>query len=265
MAENQEREFRVFAKRPNEVRLRYKPMQSAYRRFLHVLAEDYGLESRSEDVEPHRYVIVFKGPCFVSAPSKTLAQCVRIREAQAAEASAAAVASRPQSTPSVPVNDPFNGILTSPRFGLTIEEVNAALGDDLASQPSIHFAVSFLPTEKVFIRATTHYSASLSPAALEQALAGLKPRLAEAIERTGVAGNVVLCRADSDEHVSRREGCGKTNASGWSAVAGRAAARSQSATPVEDPPSRSGRKLLSLRKKNGEGGAVGRSGGDSEC
>ncbi|KND94714.1 FKBP12-associated protein 1-like protein [Tolypocladium ophioglossoides CBS 100239] len=248
-AEAQEREIRVFAKSPNEVRMRYKPMTPTCRQFLHVLAEDYGLESRSEDVEPYRYVIVFKGPRFVSAPSKTLAQCVKIRETQAAEATA--TASRSQSPLLASVNDPFNGLLlTSPRFGLTVEEVKSALGGDFVSQPSIHFAVSFLPTEEVLLRATTQYSAFLSPSALGQALSSLRPRLAKTIERTDLAGNILLCHVDSNEHVSRREDLSKKDAAGWSAVAGRAAARSGTSTPTEEPPARgTGRKLLGLRKK----------------
>lgn len=248
-AEAQEREFRVFAKSPNEVRMRYKPMTSTYRQFLHVLAEDYGLESRSEDVEPYRYVIVFKGPRFASAPSKTLAQCVKIRQTQATEAALAT--SRSQSPLLVPVNDPFNGLLlTAPRFGLTVEEVTSALEGDLITQPSLHFVISFLPTEEVLLRATTQYSALLSPSALEQALASLKPRLAKAIEHTDLAGNILLCHVDSNEHVSRREDLGRKDAAGWSAVAGRAAAKSGTSTPTEEPAARgTGRKLLGLRKK----------------
>ncbi|KAJ2980128.1 hypothetical protein NQ176_g2826 [Zarea fungicola] len=91
--ETQEREFRVFSQSPSEIRIRYKPMPNNQRRFLHVLAEDYGLESKSEDTEPYRYVLVYKGPRFVSAPSKTIAQCVKIRKAQETAAAAAAIAS----------------------------------------------------------------------------------------------------------------------------------------------------------------------------
>ncbi|PHH91456.1 hypothetical protein CDD83_357 [Cordyceps sp. RAO-2017] len=267
-AETQEREFRVFSKSPNEVRMRYKPMSSTYRQFLHALAEDYGLESRSEDVEPHRYVVVFKGSRFVSAPTKTLAQCVKIREMQAAEAAAT---SRPPSPPPGPGPEPFNSfLLTSPRFGLTVEEVKAALEGELASQPSIHFAISFLPTEEILLRATAHYSAFLSPAAMEQALTGLKPGLAKAVKGTGVAGSILLCRADAGEHISRREDLSSKGSSGWSAVAGRAAARGPSAPPTEEAPARGGgRKLLGLRRKKAAEQGGGKTwdalGGDVEC
>ncbi|KAG6040362.1 hypothetical protein E4U41_000746 [Claviceps citrina] len=250
-AETQEREFRVFAKSPNEVRLRFKPMTSTYRQFLHSLAEDYGLESKSEDVEPHRYVVVFKGSRFVSAPRKTLAQCLKIRATQAAEAAAVSTAASRASSPLPPQTDPFNGfLLISPRFGLTIDEVTSALQSDLATQPSIHFDISFLPSEEVLLRATTSYSAVLSPTALEQALIGMKARLLKSLEATGLAGNILLCHVDSSgTRIIRRDDITKTGASGWSAVAGRSAAKLDSAWPVDEPVRRTGRILIGFKKK----------------
>lgn len=269
-AEAQEREFRVFAMSANEVRMLYKPMSATYRQFLHALAEDYGLESKSEDIEPHRYAVVYKSSRFVSAPGKTLAQCTKIREAHAAEAMAAAAASRPPSPPPGPAKDPLNSLLlTSARFGVTVEEVDAALGGDLASQPSIHFAISFLPSDEILMRATASYSAFLSPAAMEQALFNLKPRLAKTVERTGLAGSVLLCHVDSSEHISRREEVGKRDGAEWSAVAGRAAAKLESARAAGEAPARSGgRKLLGLRRKKvdkGQGQPWDALGGDVEC
>ena len=249
-SETQEREFRVFASSPNELRLRYKPMASPQRQFLHVSADDYGLESRSEDSEPHRYVVVFKGPRFVSAPTKTISQCVKIRATQAADAAAAAAASRGPSPPPGPAIEPFNAILlTSPRFGLTVEDVTSSLGVHLAKQPSIHFNIDFLPTEEVLIRATVSYSSFLSPAAVGNALTSLKPGILESVRRSEMAGNVFLCHVDSDNHVTRREDTGRQDASGWSAVAGRAAARKESPMPEEPTARGTGRRLLGLKKK----------------
>lgn len=232
-------------------------MTSTYRQLLHLLAEDYGLESRSEDIEPYRYVVVFKGARFVSAPSKTLAQCVKIRATQAAEAASAtsAAASRASSPPPLPQADHFNGfLLIKPRFGLTIDEVTSTLQSDLAIQRSIHFEPSFLPSEEILLRATTSYSAFLSPTALEQALISMKNRLAKTIEATGLAGKLVLCHVDSSTtQISRRDDFGKTDdASGWSAVAGRAAAKLDYAPPVEELARGTGRKFIGLRKKKVE-------------
>ncbi|KAL7800513.1 hypothetical protein V8C43DRAFT_209088 [Trichoderma afarasin] len=253
-AETQEREFRVFSKSPNEQRLRYKPMPNHQRQFLHVLAQDYGLESKSEDLEPYRYVVVWKGAKFVSAPSKTLAQCVKIRDSQAAEAAAAAAASsRAPTPPPLVIVDPFNAfLLTSPRFGLTMEDVDAAIHADLTSQTAFHFKTAFLPSDEILIRATAHYSSFLTPAAVEQALQNMKPRLESTIKRLDVAGNILLCHVDDNENISRREDISKSDASGWSAVAGRAAAKKDE-VKVETPAASGGgsgkRLLLGLKKK----------------
>lgn len=226
-------------------------MSTTYRQFLHLLAEDYGLDSRSEDIEPYRYVVVFKGTRFVSAPSKTLAQCIKIRATQAAAEAASTAASRASSPPLATPADPFNGfLLTSPRFGLTIDEIKSSLDPHLSTQPSIHFEITFLPSDEVLLRATTSYSAFLSPTALEQALTNLKPRLAKIVETTDIAGKIFLCHVDSEGHVSRRDDLSKTDASGWSAVAGRAAAKLE--TAVEEAPRTTGRRLLGLRKKKVE-------------
>ncbi|KAG5953850.1 hypothetical protein E4U53_001615 [Claviceps sorghi] len=250
-AESQEREFRVFAKSPNEARLRFKPMTSIFRQFLHNLAKDYGLESKSEDAEPHRYVVVFKGSRFVSAPLKTLAQCVKIRATQAAAAAASSTATRRALSHPSPRPDPFNGfLLINPRFGVTIDEVASALQSDLALQPSIHFKISFLPSEEILLRATTSYSAALSPTALEQALTSMKARLAKSIEAIGLAGNVLLCHVDSSSSdIIRRDNFNKTDASGWSAVAGRGAVKLESVLPVDEPVSRTGKLLIGIKKK----------------
>lgn len=248
--EAQEREFRVFAQSANEIRMRYKPMPNNQRQFLHVLADDYGLESRSEDIEPHRYVLVFKGPRFVSAPSKTLAQCIKIRATQAAEAAAAAAASAPPSPPLGPVLDPLNAmLLTSPRFGLTVEEVTSSLAKDLSQQPSITFKTAFLPSDEVLIRATVQYSSFMSPAGVEKALISLQTSVAQTVRKSEIAGHVFLCHVDEDNHITRRDDLRQDAAGGWSAVAGRAAAKKESSFSEEPPARTGGRRLLGLKKK----------------
>ncbi|PHH72352.1 hypothetical protein CDD82_6022 [Ophiocordyceps australis] len=249
-AESQEREFRVFAQSVNEVRIRFKPMVSAYRQFIHALADDYGLESQSEDAEPHRYVVIYKTSRFVSAPSKTLAHCVKICDLQASEAAATATTWSPKS-PAVE-HQPFNSLLLiSPRFGLTADEVSVVLHDDLTSQSSMKFVVSFLPTEEVLLRAVVQYSALVSPAAVEDSLGRLKARLAKTLERSAMAGNVIMCRTDPDDHVLQRENIATKNPLGWNAVAGRCAAKSDVATEGSLSSARGGpgRILLGLKKK----------------
>lgn len=247
--ETQEREFRVFSQSPNEIRIRYKPMPNNQRRFLHVLAEDYGLESRSEDNEPHRYVLVYKGPRFVSAPSKTIAQCVKIRATQESAAVAAAAAARP---PSLNETEPLNAfLLTSPRFGLTTDEVGVALAADLAEQPSLHFKIEYLPSDEVLMRATVQYSSFMSAAGIETALRSLKKSVTDRVRGQEIAGNTFLCHVDSNNAITRREDFTRSDGvGGWSAVAGRAASKKESVPMAETSPVKgTGRRLLGLRKK----------------
>ena len=219
-AERYEREFRVFASDAAEKRMRFKPMQSHQRAFLHSLAEDFGFDSESSDPEPHRHVCLFKTPRFVSAPMKTLAQCVRIRSAAQAQAldgqdSAGKDAALKQ--------EPYNALLLSePRFGLTVEEIETALKPDYAAYPTIKIQTSFLPSEEVVLRGTGSWAA---PQALESSLASLKAAIAPTVKRLDLARAVSLCHVDDSLNVLRREANVPARSDGWSAVIGRSAAR----------------------------------------
>lgn len=255
-AQAQEREFRVFAE-SNARNQRFKPMKPHQRQFLHTLAEDYGLDSESQDPEPHRHVSIFKGPRFVAAPRKTLMQCLRILRASAPASRAAAPAAPSSSNPS---QQPFNALLLSrPRFGLTAEEVDSALAADLTSvtgpHPALRFSTSFLPSDEVLIRAATKTtvasvaSGALSSTQIDALLTKIKPKVAKAVAVHGLAAGVSLCAVDAPTSTSstsssdnlsivRREGVdsGSSSAGGWSTVAGRAAARPRQwapAAPIE--------------------------------
>ncbi|KXJ95910.1 hypothetical protein Micbo1qcDRAFT_192794 [Microdochium bolleyi] len=255
-AQTYEREYRVFASDAGEKRLRFKPMQSHQRAFLHSLAEDFGFDSESSDPEPHRHVCLFKTPRFVAAPPKTLSQCVRIRAATAQPDPASAsssTAANVSAEATAAAKLPWNAlVLTSPRFGLTIEEVDKALKPDYAAHPTVTFQTSFLPSEEVVIRG----SGPWLPTALENALSTLKTAATPKLKRLDLiksAGGVFLCHADSSLNIMRREdasGPGGRDAGGWSSVvAGKSAARPRqvvSSGPVLKP-LRS--KFIALRKK----------------
>lgn len=248
-AQTQEREFRVFAD-SDDKRFRFKPMQSRQRAFLHALAEDFGLDSESEDPEPHRHVCLYKTPRFVSAPRKTLAQCLRIAQAAANLTSAtsslrrtASAGVRQQQQQQQRERDIqlFNALVfKDPRFGLTIDELEQALTSDLAissrSGPALTFSTTFLPSDEIIIKATPNLSAaavatassSPTPQTIESVLWTLKPAVARTISRLGLARAVSLCHADASLAITRKEGdgsgpggAGLKDASGWSAVASR--------------------------------------------
>ncbi|THV51322.1 hypothetical protein BGAL_0115g00240 [Botrytis galanthina] len=201
-----EREFRVFAADPTEKRLRFKPMPSHQRAFLHSLAEDYGLDSESQDPEPHRHVSIFKTPRFVSAPLKTLAQCVKVKPVAAVEAAS--------SKRLVATAEPFNAfLLSNPRFGLTIDEIHTDLSSEFANA-GLDFDVSFLPSGEVVLRGKapeTWYTK------VDSALTAMQHSLVQKVKALQLASAVVLCSVDSSLNIVRRED--DHLGGGWSQVA----------------------------------------------
>lgn len=218
-AQTHEREFRVFATSDEERRMRFKPMKSHEREFLHHLAEDFGFDSESMDPEPHRHVMIWKSPRFVSAPNKTLAEALRIRQSK--QLTNSAPQSDHEGSKKVitvkPRDDPYNGFLvTRPRFGLTIDE----LAQEVHSiAPGEHFDIEFLPSEEVVIKS----SSSSAPEDIQQRLVAIKPTLATNVAAKQL-GVVQLCSLDSSLNVLRKESDSVAAQDGWSRVAAKKSA-----------------------------------------
>lgn len=245
-ATTQEREFRVFADDVDEKRMRFKPMPAHQRAFLHSLAEDFGLDSESQDPEPHRHVVIFKTPKFVSAPKKTLAQSLRLAKVAPPPAATAKPTTRPD-------QQPFNALLlTAPRFGLTADELEKALVEDIgpSSHKPITFSTTFLSDEVLIhahapLTAATVATASATPQAVENLLKTIRTSISRKVTAQKLAGSVVLCSVDANGTVVRKEG-GATEP-GWSAVAGRSAWRPKPAEPAA-PEKKKGFGFIALRK-----------------
>lgn len=211
----------MFAADEKEKRLRFKPMQPQQRAFLHSLAEDFGLDSESADPEPHRHVCIFKTPRFVSAPMKTLSQCVKIKATPVVQA-----AVEPTSKPLVSSGEPYNAILLSnPRFGLTIDELRADLHAEFSSSGGSagaafsDFDISFLPAGDVVLKPLpTHF---LPGPKLEAGLVAVKPAISRKVKALSLADSTALCAVDASVNVVRREDDGTAGAGsgGWSQVA----------------------------------------------
>jgi len=214
-AQQYEREFRVFAADDKERRLRFKPMQPHQRAFIHALAEDFGLDSESQDPEPHRHVCIFKTPKFVSSPTKTLGQCAKIRAAPSAEASV--------SKPLVSSAEPWNAfLLSNPKFGITIDELYADLKPDFATA-GIDFEISFLPSGDAILKALPTSSWLIK---IDKELTAIKTSVNKKVSSLNLASSTTLCAVDSSLNVLRREDDNAASG-GWSQVAkGGAALRS---------------------------------------
>jgi transcriptional repressor NF-X1 len=219
--QTQEREFRVFAAAEDEKRLRFNPMQASQRAFIHALADDFGFDSDSVDPEPHRHVLVWKTPRFVSAPNKTLADALRLRQqslrsANVSDTETGPSASKPHQQPTKPT-EPFNSfVIKNPRFALTLDEVRTEVLHVLSSTGPhpFTFDIEFLPSEEVVLKASTR---TLSAPELERLLQNLRAPLTRAIASRGF-GSTQLCHADSSLNVTRLES-DATGGDGWSRVA----------------------------------------------
>jgi transcriptional repressor NF-X1 len=251
-AATQEKAFRLFAANPAEKRLRFKPMPSHQRAFLHSIAEDFGFDSESMDPEPHRHVAIFKTPRFVMAPMKTLAECSRIRQVQrvSAPASTTALPSRPK--PSNVSGDPFNAfIITNPRFALTIDEVSAVVKSTLPKTDfPVEFEVHFLPSEEVALKVPLMTRVNMPEQDLQVRLESIKPVLAQAIASQQI-GKLQLARLDPSLNILRRETDVGPGA-GWSQVAaakGAPVRRVEKATPLGNKGGFAVLSLSSIRKK----------------
>lgn len=219
-SQEQEREFRVFATDDTEKRLRFKAMPSHQRSFLHSLAEDFGLDSESMDPEPHRHVAVFKTPRFVSPPTKTLKECVRIQSnAEAAAASLLEEQRRLRSN-----NEAYNGfLLKHPRFGLTIDTLRSDLTPQFNATPGLAFDISWLPTEEIVIKAkpATPWT-RIEASAIEAALKAMKAPVAAIVSMKRLAETCQLCTLDASLNILRRGLEDEGARDGWNRVASKA-------------------------------------------
>lgn len=220
--QDQEREFRVFATSPEEKRLRFKPMKAQQRAFVHALAEDFGLDSESMDPEPHRHVMIWKTPRFVAPPNKTLAEALRIRQAQRSTTGSANVSDSEGQLPAKQAapQQPYNAfVISNPRFGLTVDELRAELSHLIHPGMGITFDVEFMPSEEVLLKGV---SSNATAENLQKTLQNIKTQLVAAISLKGY-GSPELCAADSSLNILHRES-DKAGTDGWSKVAAKKAA-----------------------------------------
>jgi transcriptional repressor NF-X1 len=190
------------------------------RKFIHSLAEDFGLDSESMDPEPHRHVAIFKTPRFVMGPIKTLAECARARQLQRVIPVAPTPAAAPlRPKPSNTTGDPYNSFLImNPRFALTIEEVSMVIKNVLPKTSfPLEFEISFLPSEAVALKPPLAARLNIQEREIQTMLESVKTPLSQALTAQKI-GSLQLARLDASLNILRKEsdiGPG----SGWSQVA----------------------------------------------
>ncbi|KAK5064229.1 hypothetical protein LTR84_000062 [Exophiala bonariae] len=218
----QEEILRLFAADNDEKRHRFAPMKNRQRAFIHSLAEDFGFDGESLDPEPHRHVLLFKTPKFVSAPMKTLAQAVRIKRAQL-NIVAPIHSSTVEAKPADEVKYDYNGLLlTNVKFGLTEDEVKPLVKKSAAS---IDFDIIFLSNDDgVGLLPSRSWE---TPEQLTTSLTGLQPLIASEMAKHHIASTTTLCQFDLsgvEPRVVHVQGKASSSfANGWSQVAAKRA------------------------------------------
>ncbi|KIV94347.1 hypothetical protein PV10_02121 [Exophiala mesophila] len=253
-AHKQEAILRVFAADDQEKRYRFPPMRNHQRAFIHSLAEDFGFDGESLDPEPHRHVLLFKTPKFVSAPMKTLAQAARIKRPQL-NVSAPVQATKPPK-PADEARYDYNGLLLEqPKFGLTEDEVHRVIQK---TSPTMDFDTIFLPNDQgVALLLLNRWE---SPTQLTGLLSEMRPTVAEAISKDSLASSVTLAMFDlsglEPKIVHQAGKSGANVAHGWSQVAAKRAAPMQAPQikPVGQRPIYTvlGSRLAEAKKKKQE-------------
>lgn len=225
-AHKQEEILRLFAADDEEKRYRFGPMKNRQRAFIHSLAEDFGFDGESLDPEPHRHVLLFKTPKFVSAPMKTLAQSARTKRAQlniAAPIHSATIERKSADE----VKHDYNGLLlTNVKFALTEDEVRPLVRKSAAT---VEFDIIFLSNDEgVALLPSRSWE---TPEQLTTTLTSLQPLLAGELAKHNIAPTTTLCEFDLsgvEPRVVHLQGKASNSfANGWSQVAAKRAAPMQ--------------------------------------
>ncbi|KEF53788.1 uncharacterized protein A1O9_10189 [Exophiala aquamarina CBS 119918] len=254
-AHKQEEILRLFAADDDEKRYRFGPMKSRQRAFIHSLAEDFGFDGESLDPEPHRHVLLFKTPKFVSAPMKTLAQAARIKRAQL-NIVAPIHPAKQERRPADEVIHDYNGLLlTKLKFALTEDEIKPLVKK---SAPATDFDIIFMPNDGgVALLPSKSWE---TPEQLRILLTSLQPTIAGELVRHNIATDAVLCQFDLsgiEPRVIQQQGkVSTTIATGWSQVAAKRAVPMQApqVKPVGQSPIYTvlGSRLAEVKRKKQE-------------
>lgn len=199
-------------------------MKSSQRAFIHTLAEDYGLDSESQDPEPYRNVVVMKGHKFIGAPKKSIAEY--IKTSHSTKPSAA-----PANAPLIEqLRKPgrFNAlVLHGLRIGLLTSELEKELAPLLYSS-QLRFNIHWSGDEEVVLNPIM---SSFGADEVELELNNIKPVLRRLLVSKNLAQDVELCGVGKDGKVSVRESSNTAPSSSksWTTLASRSTGTSSPA------------------------------------
>lgn len=206
-----EAKFRIFADTPTSKRLAFQPMRSPQRAFLHILAADFGFESESQDPEPYRSVIIFKGSNFTAVPRKTIADFLAAKPSAPPTAMPVSIQQLRK-----PRKDAHNAIvLKRIRVGLLSIDLEKEL-EPVLKDSQLRFNMQWTGDEEVVLEPKT---SSFATEQIELELTELSPKLKRLVAQKGLAESVELCSVDRNGQILGRHG------NQWSMVASSKAAQ----------------------------------------
>ena len=214
-----EEKFKAFAE-SNQKRYTFNPMKSSQRAFLHSLAEDYGFQSESQDPEPYRSVVLFKGSNNGTAPKKTIAEYIAWKPSAV-----------PTSTPvsiqqlKKPQRQAYNAIiLQNIKIGILNAEIEREL-EPVLKDTQLRFNLQWSNEDVLLVPKAS----SLGNDQIEVELADvLIPQLKRLIAKNGLADKAELCLIGKDGQIVNRESQPK-----WSLVVGKSSAAAGTKPPVQ--------------------------------
>lgn len=225
-----EQKMRSFCEALEQKRLQFAPMKAGMRLFVHALAEDWGLQSESQDPEPYRSVVVRKPVTFVATARKTIAEVIAGgAPGTAAAAAAAAATGSAGSAPTSRIGTPSLTQLKRPPRGpavnafyfrhIAVGTLSSDLERELApvlKESQLRFDISWHGDEDVLLKPKT---GSLGPEQVEAELNGLTMKLKRLVASKGLADSAETVWVGMDGKVKDAATAATAGGSGWSTVA----------------------------------------------
>ncbi|KAI5795104.1 hypothetical protein EDC01DRAFT_717194 [Geopyxis carbonaria] len=190
-----EQRFRSFAENAEQKRLQFQPMRQILRTFLHQLAEDFGLESESQDPEPYRSVVIRKGPSFTMAPRKSVAEYLSSRPSSVGSPLAVQQLKKQR-------GQAVNAfVLQGIRVGLLAAELEKELSSTL-DESHLRFSIGWHGDEDVLL---SPKASSLDMDQIEAELRNICPQLKRIVASKGLSEAVELCWVGQDGRIANKE------------------------------------------------------------
>jgi transcriptional repressor NF-X1 len=218
-AQGIEQKMRSFCEALEQKRLQFAPMKAGMRTFVHALAEDWGLQSESQDPEPYRSVVVRKPVTFVAAARKTIAEVIAGGAPSTAAASTGSAATG-SATPSLTqLKRPPRGPAVNAFYlrHIAVGTLSSDLERELApvlKESQLRFEITWHGDEDVLLKPKT---GSMGPEQVEAELNGLSMKLKRLVASKGLADSAETVWVGMDGKV--KDNAAPATGSGWSTVA----------------------------------------------